>query len=322
MYQGTTCEIKMIHDSKMRSVGLLVLAALIGCATAQVTQKPCDTDGFFPHPTECTMYISCYGGISYEMTCPDGKYFNSTELVCDKKENVQCVVNNCPPEGIVFLPIPGVCDRYTICIEGQAFENTCDTGLYFDAVLGECNLKNETDCVVNPCQNPVPDPPILEIHPNEADCQQYILCVKGEPNVRNCAPGLFFDPDLLQCVMADDCICPDGKYYDSAKTLCDIPANVPCTVGPCSGNTGIAAKAIPNICTSYTLCLDENAFNRTCADGTLFDETFGDCVIARDSKCVENPCVTVDPATAVPTTFYPVLNSCKNFQKLPPRDID
>uniref|UniRef100_A0A182NDF9 Chitin-binding type-2 domain-containing protein n=1 Tax=Anopheles dirus TaxID=7168 RepID=A0A182NDF9_9DIPT len=139
---------------------------------------------------------------------------------------------------------------------------------------------------------PTCDVTVSSFHPDPTNCNQYYSCFQGVATLQTC---------------------PDGKYYDSTRTLCDIPANVPCTVGPCSGNTGVAAKAISNICTSYTLCLDENPFNLTCADGTLFDATYGDCVLARDSKCVENPCLAVDPATASPATFYPVLNSCKKY---------
>uniref|UniRef100_A0A182NDG0 Chitin-binding type-2 domain-containing protein n=1 Tax=Anopheles dirus TaxID=7168 RepID=A0A182NDG0_9DIPT len=203
----------MMKDSKARSAGLLALLALVGCATAQTTtvQTPTDpcvgaSDGFLAHPTDCTKYFSCYGGMGYEQSCPDGKYFDPTRTLCDVKENVECVVNNCPPNDIVYLPIPGVCDRFTICIGGNAFESSCDEGLYFDEVLQECNLKNETNCVVNPCVQPPPDPPILEMHPNDANCAQYVICLNGEPIVRDCAPNLFFDPNVSQCVQADDCI--------------------------------------------------------------------------------------------------------------------
>ncbi|KFB41688.1 AGAP010470-PA-like protein [Anopheles sinensis] len=198
----------MITDSKARTLVLLALVATIGCVAAQTTTDPCvgSDQAFLPNPTDCTKYYSCYGGIGYEQVCPDGKYFDPTRSLCDIAANVNCVVNNCPPDGIVFLPIPNVCDRYTICVGGEAFEGFCDEDLYFDVNLGDCNYKNESGCVVNPCTQPPPNPPVLEIYPNEADCQQYLICLNGQPTIRDCAPGLFFDPTTLQCVVADACI--------------------------------------------------------------------------------------------------------------------
>ncbi|EAA45005.4 AGAP010470-PA, partial [Anopheles gambiae str. PEST] len=281
------------------------LVAIIGCAAAQTTttqspaSDPCvetaTADGFLPHPTECTKYFSCYGGKGYEQTCPDQKYFDPINLLCDIPENVDCVVNNCPPNEIVYLPVNGSCTDFIRCIGGVAYESSCQPGLFFDPALQECNLESEVDCVVNPCTQPPPDPPILEIYPNPGNCKEYILCLNGEGIVRQCAPGLFFDEQATSCVAGFE---GDG---------CTVK-NVPCTIGPCTGNTALKAVEIPNICTSYTLCVGETAYNRTCAEGTLFDSAYGDCVLASNSSCVENPCLTTDPATALPTTLYPVLS--------------
>ncbi|XP_052888684.1 peritrophin-44-like [Anopheles moucheti] len=139
---------------------------------------------------------------------------------------------------------------------------------------------------------PVCDSTVTSFHADPTNCTRYYSCYQGVAT-------------LLSC--------PDQKYFDSNRTLCDIPANVACTIGPCTGNTKLKAIAIPDVCTSYTMCVGDKAYNITCADGTLFDAAFGDCVLAKDSTCVENPCLTVDPATALPTTFYPVLNSCKKY---------
>ncbi|XP_050079551.1 peritrophin-44-like, partial [Anopheles maculipalpis] len=150
------------------------------------------------------------------------------------------------------------------------------------ALLGAC-------AAVTP---PVCDSTVTSFHADPTSCNQYYTCYQGKA--------------ILQT-------CPDQKYYDPTRSLCDIPEKVACTIGPCTGNAGLKAVAIPNVCTTYTLCVGETPFNRTCAEGTLFDEVFGDCVLAGDSKCVENPCLSVDPATALPTTFYPVLSSCKKY---------
>ncbi|XP_058065690.1 peritrophin-1-like [Anopheles bellator] len=196
----------------MEKLSLLLMVATICCTTA--VADPCKEQGlytgFLPHETDCSKYYSCYGGEAYLQECPDGKYFDPTRTVCDLEANVDCVTNNCPPDGIVFLPIPNVCDRYLICINGDAFEGVCDGDLFFDAVLGDCNLKNESGCLVNPCIQPPPSPPQLEIYPNPADCHQYLICSNGEPVVRECAPQLVFDPSSLQCVPGEECLPTEG----------------------------------------------------------------------------------------------------------------
>ncbi|XP_053674985.1 peritrophin-1 [Anopheles nili] len=205
-----------------------ILLAIVGCTLAQTTTDPCVeqglTSGFLPHPTDCTKYISCYGGKGYEQTCPDGKHYDAALQVCDLAENVGCVVNNCPADGIVFLPIEGVCDRYIICIGGTAFESTCDEGLYFDERIGECNLKEDSGCVVNPCTRPPPNPPILEIYPNDSNCKQYLICLDGEPNIKDCAPNLVFDPNELQCPPA-----PGVTTADPNATSTTADPNAPTT---------------------------------------------------------------------------------------------
>uniref|UniRef100_A0A182SUL3 Chitin-binding type-2 domain-containing protein n=1 Tax=Anopheles maculatus TaxID=74869 RepID=A0A182SUL3_9DIPT len=203
----------MTHEAKIRVLGLFALLAVLGCATAQTTVDPCveagQTSGFLPHPTNCSLYFSCYGNKGYEQACPDGKLFDPVKIVCDIAEKVQCNVNNCPPDGIVYLPVPNVCDQYIICIGGVAFEETCDAGLFFDPVLEECNLANETNCVVNPCIQPPPVPPVLEIYPNPANCSQYIICLEGDAILRDCAKGLTFDQTLEKCTV--DGVCNDAE---------------------------------------------------------------------------------------------------------------
>uniref|UniRef100_A0A182JL58 Chitin-binding type-2 domain-containing protein n=1 Tax=Anopheles atroparvus TaxID=41427 RepID=A0A182JL58_ANOAO len=108
---------------------------------------------------------------------------------------------------------------------------------------------------------PVCDPTLTSFHVDPLNCTQYFTCFNGVATLQTC---------------------PDQKYFDAARTLCDVPAKVPCTVGPCTGTTGLATVAIPGDCTGYTLCLNGTAFDMKCATGTLFDATYGDCVMAKD----------------------------------------
>ncbi|XP_050090304.1 peritrophin-1 [Anopheles aquasalis] len=198
----------MGKKSALQLIGLVVLVAVIDCTAAQLTPDPCaGTTGqsFLPHPTNCTLYISCYEGIGYEVSCPPGYFFNASATQCDVLVGDGCPVS-CPPDGIAVLPDPqGRCDFYIICLGGLEYPGECAEGLYFDVTLEECNYAHLVDCVNNPCSTD-PATPQPEIYPNDADCTKYIYCLAGEPITRTCAPGLHFDAATLKCV---DGPCPD-----------------------------------------------------------------------------------------------------------------
>ncbi|XP_035790437.1 peritrophin-1-like [Anopheles albimanus] len=211
------------NKSTLQLIGLVVLVALIDCTAAQLNPDPCaGTTGqsFLPHPTNCTLYISCYEGVGYEQPCPPGYFFNASATRCDVKEGDGCPVS-CPPDGIAFLPDPaGRCEFYVICIAGTEYpDNECAPGLYFDVTLEECNYANATDCVNNPCSTD-PATPQPEIYPNEVDCTKYILCLAGEPIERQCPTGLHFDTTLLKCVEGE---CPT----DPAAPVDPAPVDPP-----------------------------------------------------------------------------------------------
>ncbi|XP_049540215.1 peritrophin-1 [Anopheles darlingi] len=197
------------NKSTLQLIGLVVLVAVIDCTAAQLNPDPCagtTTQSFLPHPTNCTLYISCYAGVGYEVSCPPGYFFNVTATQCDVKEGEGCPAS-CPPDGIAFLPDPaGRCEFYVICIGGVEIpDQECAEGLYFDATLEECNFPNATNCINNPCSTD-PAEPQPEYHPSDTDCTHYILCLAGEPIERTCPPNLHFDPVELKCVVGP---CPD-----------------------------------------------------------------------------------------------------------------
>jgi len=55
--------------------------------TVECVGKP---DGNYPHPTNCTKFITCSNQRKYEMNCPHGLHFNSNLLMCDYPANANC----------------------------------------------------------------------------------------------------------------------------------------------------------------------------------------------------------------------------------------
>ncbi|XP_069124713.1 chitinase-3-like protein 1 isoform X2 [Argopecten irradians] len=49
--------------------------------------------GFYPSPTDCSMYYICAGGAAFEVSCTTGLQFNPNTLFCDWPRNVKCNAN-------------------------------------------------------------------------------------------------------------------------------------------------------------------------------------------------------------------------------------
>ncbi|XP_071105099.1 chitin-binding domain protein cbd-1-like [Haliotis cracherodii] len=60
-----------------------------GVAMEQDLTKFCDNsrDGLYPNPNDCTLYLHCYEGRTFSMSCSPGLAFN-TKGYCDFPENV------------------------------------------------------------------------------------------------------------------------------------------------------------------------------------------------------------------------------------------
>lgn len=181
----------------------VALAALVGTVLANVCTDAglTTTDGFIPHPTNCSMYISCYGGQPFEVACPVGYNFNPELLKCDSK--YVCVENTCPPTGIVYQPVEGSCTDYTLCIGGAAYPQQCEAGLSFDPATLKCIPAEEAQCVDNECDPAIPPP---QFFVNPFDCTIFFICDENFLPVEfQCANGTIFDTAVNDCVLGDTC---------------------------------------------------------------------------------------------------------------------
>ena len=51
------------------------------------------TNGFYPHPESCYMFIDCYNGDTFIKSCPTGLAWNSEKNYCDREQNVPACFN-------------------------------------------------------------------------------------------------------------------------------------------------------------------------------------------------------------------------------------
>ena len=118
----------------------------------------------------------CLDGIPEDRLCPDGLVFDPFSRKrepCDHYFNVDCgdrlelrklpstiscmftISSSEPPKGPSDLcprlngfyshPDPGVCHIFYACVNGDAEEYTCSSGLWFDEYSGVCNWPEVTD---------------------------------------------------------------------------------------------------------------------------------------------------------------------------------
>jgi len=102
---------------------------------------------FLPDPTDCKKYYLCADGTAVPQECADGLLFDPELGKCNTASEVECQTKpNCPAEGIVYLPVPGSCTDYLMCISGSPIEMTCADGTEFSPEEGKCVLEENYDC--------------------------------------------------------------------------------------------------------------------------------------------------------------------------------
>lgn len=109
-------------------------------------------DGLYEDPKQCDKFYECIDGEAEEKLCPDGLVFDPTIRKinkCDQPFSVDCgdrlelqppkSNHLCPRRNGYFAhPDESVCNIFYNCIEGEATEIVCPTGLHFDEYSGTC----------------------------------------------------------------------------------------------------------------------------------------------------------------------------------------
>ncbi|XP_058987785.1 putative uncharacterized protein DDB_G0279653 isoform X2 [Musca domestica] len=122
-----------------------------------ITSKFCSNNpGIHPHPLDCSMYLSCGSGRSFECHCPKGTDFNRDLQTCDHKYNVRCNQNTyrkgspkvepykivCPYDVWGAFPHPFSNRHYIKCSDGKLLIKSCRSGLLFSLSRNICDTKD------------------------------------------------------------------------------------------------------------------------------------------------------------------------------------
>ncbi|XP_053699206.1 peritrophin-1-like [Sabethes cyaneus] len=130
-----------------------LLLALFGLAAASVSSI-CPSEGIrnVPLPLWSTRYVTCVDGIPTLSKCEPGTQFDANYGQCVMIASVQnesaefvCPETDDPSEPM-YVPHPGRCYVYFICVNGVAYEQICPDGTYFNPILRVCDLQENVDC--------------------------------------------------------------------------------------------------------------------------------------------------------------------------------
>jgi len=225
-----------------------VLAATLALAAGQ-PRDSCTPgrDDYIEDVEQCDRYYICEDGQMVNPNgelCPDGLVFNpyfKKAEPCDHYFNVDCgerlelqqplgTTDLCPRlNGFYSHPDPSVCHIFYACVDGQAEEYTCSSGLWFDEYSGVCNWPESTDrqgCKASaysletgdfqcPEQGPQDDFSGYDPHPKYADpndCQKFYICLNGiSPREQGCELGLVYNELTKQCDAPENV--PECKDY-------------------------------------------------------------------------------------------------------------
>ncbi|KAF4519953.1 hypothetical protein B566_EDAN005452, partial [Ephemera danica] len=190
----------------------------------------CTSEGFFPHKSDCKKFYRCVdngkGGLTkYDFDCAEGTVFDPEINVCNHERDVQ---RDCSAS---MTTTPGSEDQETTTQAGTT--QISDGEMATTTQLTVDNEPPGVESTTTTTEDPNPDEPTPPISPP---------CIHIDPNppVVNCTmDGYYPDPtncsNFYRCIGFDDenqkfnvyfFRCPNGKYYDPQRNVCDKPENI------------------------------------------------------------------------------------------------
>lgn len=202
------CEHGFMFDAKNQACDYPSNAQCLPTCTAALSS--------FCYDRTCTKFVLCYAGTPVVRECRDGLQYNADTDRCDFPQYVDCVENMCTifndPSNITFLASKAACDKYYVCMSGDAYGLTCSNGLQFNPETNYCDFPENVDCEISlakrnivayskaPPKRADIECPAEGIHflPNE-NAEKYYFCQNGRGVVLECTPGLVFDAYYGTC---------------------------------------------------------------------------------------------------------------------------
>ncbi|XP_043285620.1 uncharacterized protein [Venturia canescens] len=290
----------------------------------------------WPHPQNCSLYYTCKNGEKVVQSCPSGLEFNPSKGKCDWPDIAGCVplTTEGPPitpelsttSGTEASPgtsqepsrSPGTTESSSTTGRFTEASSTSEaTGA--DVTPERTTVKWEpssTQAVDSTPASPDPScPPDMDGHqiPHETNCSLFYECRGGQKILRECTPGLHFNPDLELCVWPANASCESTTVSSesSSTTLDEATSEKPlpsstvtpsspipvtdATVDPGSGGC-IGTCPMPDPqdytvmlthgdCTKFCKCSNGQPYVYDCPAGLHFSPEKLVCDYPKDAQC-------------------------------------
>ncbi|KAF8782087.1 hypothetical protein HNY73_012417 [Argiope bruennichi] len=187
-----------------------------------------ESKGRFRHGV-CAMYYECVMDKAMLYACPPEKLFDAHKETCRKASEVSCNddIDNDTEEDFICPAREGIfkseadCSSYYKCSKGRAQRLWCSQGELFDTDWKSCADEDEVTC--GDRQHPKNDPEdesddnVIDARPNyrcekrfgrfthQEVCNYYYNCKDGNPSLRVCRNGRYYDVTSNSCQYEVDC---------------------------------------------------------------------------------------------------------------------
>jgi hypothetical protein len=272
---------------------------------------------YFPHPSDCSRYIECYQGNSYEMSCQPGLWFHSGLKKCVAPEESDCMGFTTPPwttphpicwgvrpSETVLKPYEGDCRKYWQCIGADMTLQDCPNYLLFDESRQLCDFPETVNCD-DTTRTPDPwttRPPTTRNPTTPADndprctgqglsywshpiyCNKYIECYNGGSYEMNCPAGLYFSQEKRHCVNPSESECGRTEpptHGPTSERPTDWTPHPDCPWPESEGKL----MPYPGDCTKFYECAEGKKVAMNCPDALWFNPSILECDYPYQAGC-------------------------------------
>ncbi|XP_070142003.1 chondroitin proteoglycan 1 [Drosophila kikkawai] len=200
-----------------------------------------------------------------------------------------------------YYEYPYDCGAYIWCNDSCADLEYCPDGKLFNSPLHICDTPEAVKCtpLPNPA-NPCKDESNHTILPSALSCSEFIVCLNGQSEEKQCPGELLFNPDLKICDFKDNVVCfGDQTTQDEHETT--TTTEEPFT--ECEGQKlGAMFPDIRN-CQQYYYCWGNDSYSIfPCPVDNWFNLKSGNCGPDISPEACREVVTTSPPLTTVATT--------------------
>ncbi|XP_065087957.1 probable chitinase 10 [Ochlerotatus camptorhynchus] len=284
----------------------VILLALVACiATHSVAEPSCpplgdtETVVYFPHPTDCSKFLTCHWGNLVELCCPSGTFWNDDIRACDLQGNVICTPQPEPTTAELTTAEPTTAEPTTA--EPTTAEPTTAEPTTAGPVTTTTELDTTTSTMAAPPTHPseqCPDSydPNNEVFVPHADCTKYYICTWGGVAVeQKCPPNLHWNQNLSYCDYPAQAGCSSASPTPqptsepvTSTTSAPTSASPPAPSGDCPPVYDPSHQVyFPHAdCSKYYICTYEGSkLEQNCPAGLHWSQNVSYCDYPAQAGC-------------------------------------